>query len=283
MELTVRPVRAEDRARVLDISSRVWGGQDHVPLFFDEWVKDDGFLAAEASGRVVGFGKASELAPGECWLEALRVDSELTGRGIGTRLSDEILRRTLARRPRSLRLATAEVNRESRRIIEHMGFREFSRTRLYQGVPRPPAEGATLFVPAAEQAHGFIARDPELGANRGLLPWSWVFRQVTAEHVAELVAAGAVVAAGRGPDVEGLAVVRPHRYPRHGLDVSFIGGSDRARAALVRYILGRAAASGAERLSGMAAGAVMRSAFDDLGMEPHPEFAEAIVYEYPLA
>lgn len=283
MELTVRPVRNEDRARVLDICSRVWGGWDYVPLFFDDWLTGHGFWAAEVSGRVAGFGKATELAPGEWWLEGLRVDPDLSGRGIGTRLSFEILKRTLARRPVSLRLATAQKNVGSIRIIEQLGFSELFRTRLYRGTPRPPAGGATLFVPSPEQVHRYLGSDPESTANHGLLPWTWLFRQATPEHVAELVAAGVVVASGHGADIDGLAIVRPHRYTRHNLDVSFVGGTARACAALARYVLGRAAASGAERLSGMATGPVMRSAFADLGMEPHPELGETIVYEYPRA
>src|SRR5512136_867221 len=87
LRLIVRPMTMADKPAVLKISSRIWEGNDYVPLFFDRWVEEGGFWAAELRGRLVGYGKATQLSPGEWWLEGLRVDPDCRKRGIGKELS----------------------------------------------------------------------------------------------------------------------------------------------------------------------------------------------------
>jgi GNAT superfamily N-acetyltransferase len=132
--LTVRPMTMADKPAVMNISSRIWEGNDYVPLFYDRWVKEGGFWAGELRGRIVGYGKATELAPGELWLEGLRVDPGCRKQGIGKELSRQVVYRTLERRPVSLRLATADVNHESIHIIETvMGFKPYAQYRFFLG------------------------------------------------------------------------------------------------------------------------------------------------------
>jgi GNAT superfamily N-acetyltransferase len=283
MDLTVRRARAGDKPRVLEICRKTWKGWDYVPLFFDRWVREPGFWMGEFRGRVVGFGKATMFSDEEWWLEGLRMDPKYRGRGFGTQLSFRILHETFCARPAFLRLATADVNSESIRIIEKMGFRPHYSTRYYvrESVSNEPGPMPGLSRPDPSQAHEFLLRSEELAASRGLMAWTWLFRNATMDHMGELCRMGAVYGYGRAR-LQGLLILRPHRYFPNDLYVSHISGSPQALRAFRGFILRTAKERGSESIRGVATSDAMKSALADLGMEPHPRIGRVLVYDYPI-
>ncbi|GEM_PF-834507 len=308
-KLSVRPMTMADKPAVLRISSRIWEGNDYVPLFFDHWVRGGGFWAAELRGRIVGYGKATEFAPGEWWLEGLRVDPRCRKRGIGKELSRQVLHRTLDERPVSLRLATADVNRESMHIITTvMGFKPYTQYRFFVGKPEATRPGARpvrkmgtvprvralrgavpvfqshapLVRPAAREVLDFIQQSPELSASRGLLQYTWLFRQVSRRYLAELKKGDHVLGYRVGGRPAGLMIIRPHRYRGNDLDISFVAGSEVALGAFRSFLYQRARDCDAKNISGMAASKEMAAALKSLGLEPHPHIGRVLVYEYPI-
>ena len=283
MKLLVRPVTMADKPAVMRISARIWEGNDYVPQFFDRWVTEGGFWAAELRGRLVGYGKATELAPGELWLEGLRVDPDCRKQGVGKELSRQVVCRTLERRPISLRLATADVNHESIHIIETvMGFKSYAQYRFFVGKPCRPQPVAPLSAPTAAQACEFIGRSPELAASRCLLQYTWLFRSADRRYVAELVRCGYVFGYGSARSLNGLLVLRPHRYRGNDIDISFVAGGREALAAFRSFLNRVAHDCGTKSISGMAAGDEMAAAFKSLGMKAHPHIGAVPVYEYPI-
>jgi len=283
MRLIVRPVTVKDKPAVMRISSRIWEGNDYVPLFFDRWASEGGFWAGELRGRLVGYGKATELAPGELWLEGLRVDPGCRKRGVGKELSRQVVQRTLERRPVSLRLATADVNRESIHIIETvMGFKPYTQYRFFLGESRKPRPGPPLVAPTVAEALDFIRRSAELTASRGLLASTWLFRSLDRRYVAELTRCGYVFGYREGGGLAGLLVLRPHRYHGNDLDISFVAGNGKALAAFRSFISRVAHDCGTKSISGMAASDEMAAALKSLGLKPHPHISAVLVYEYPI-
>jgi GNAT superfamily N-acetyltransferase len=283
MKLLVRPMTTADKPALLRVSARIWEGHDYVPLFFDRWVRDGGFWAGELRGRLVGYGKATELAPGEMWLEGLRVDPGCRKRGIGKDLSRQVLDRTLERRPVSLRLATADVNHESIHIIKAvMGFKSYTEYRFFTGTPRKPRPGPPLVTPKVTQALDFIKRSAELAASKGLLPSTWLFRGLNRRYVSELIRCGYVFGYGTARELVGLLVVRPHRYRGSDLDISFVSGNSKALAAFRSFLSRVAHDCGTQNISGMAASTEMAAVLKSLGLKPHPRIGAVLVYEYPI-
>jgi GNAT superfamily N-acetyltransferase len=282
-KLIVRPVTKADKPDVLKISSRIWEGNDYVPMFFDRWVKEGGFWAAELRGRLVGYGKATELSPGELWLEGLRVDPGCRKQGVGKELSRQVVQRTLERRPVSLRLATADVNHESIHIIETvMGFKPYTQYRFFVGAPGKPHPGPSLVVPAVAEALDYIRRSPEMTAGRGLLPYTWLFRSLNRRHVTELMRGGYVFGYRTDEKLAGLLVLRPHRYHGNDLDISFVGGDRQALAAFRSFLSRVAHDCGTKSISGMAASDEMAASLKSLGLKPHPHIGKVPVYECPI-
>jgi GNAT superfamily N-acetyltransferase len=285
MELIVRPVRTADWPAVRRISSRIWEGRDYVPLFFGEWVREGGFWAGELRGRVVGYGKATELAPGEWWLEGLRVDPQRRHRGIGTELSRQILYRTFDERPVSLRLATGAVNRESIRIIEEtMGFRFYVQYSFIAGTPAEAEETPRpkLAVPSLREAQEFMQTREELKASRGLLQSSWRFRAANARYLRDLRRQGSLYGCREAGRLTGLLVMTRHRYRRTDLDISFVGGTRPALSAFGSYIRSVARELDTKTVSGMAASDEMTAAVRALGVMARPRVSAVFVYDYPV-
>jgi len=272
-----------DKPALMRISTRIWEGHDYVPLFFDRWVKAGGFWAAELRGRLVGYGKATELAPGELWLEGLRVDPKCRKRGVGKELSRQVLHSTLEKRPVSLRLATADVNHESIHIIlQVMGFKPYVQYRFFVGAPRKPRPGPPLVAPTVAEALDYIKRSAELAASKGLLPWTWLFRCLNRRYVSELIRCGYVFGYSMAGKPAGLLVLRPHRYRGNDLDISFVGGNGKALAAFRSFLSRVAHDCGTQSISGMAASTEMATALKFLGLKPHPHISAVLVYEYPI-
>jgi GNAT superfamily N-acetyltransferase len=283
VKLLVRPVTMADKSAVLRVSSRIWEGNDYVPLFFDRWVKEGGFWAGEMRGRLVGYGKATELGPGELWLEGLRVDPDYRKRGLGKELSRQVVLRTLDKRPVSLRLATADVNHESIHIIETvMGFKPYAQYRFFVGEPGKSSPGPRLAAPTVAQALDYIERSAELSASRGLLQSTWLFLSLDRRYVAELERNGYVFGYRAAGKLAGLMVLRPHRYHGNDLDISFVAGTGKALAAFRSFIFRVAHECGTQSISGMAASDEMAAALRSLGMKPHPHISAVLVYEYPI-
>ena len=69
MRIEVRPLTPEDRARVLEISSQIWDGDDWVPEALDSWFRtaDGEAVAAVLDGTLIGFARRTWILPGHAW------------------------------------------------------------------------------------------------------------------------------------------------------------------------------------------------------------------------
>lgn len=292
MALTVRPARMQDKPALLAIARRTWEGHDYLPIVFDGWVKKGDFWVGEHRSRVIGCGKATHFGAGEWWLEGLRVDPDLQGRGLGTKLSLAILDRVLRRKPRSLRLCTGRNNTHSIRIIGRMGFEPIFCTRLFRGnpgLPRIAPNGSPVGgdcsgisrLPATE-ALRVLAGHEELWLNCGLLQHTWQFRESSLRYLQELEGQGRIWGYREQGRTSGLLIAQPHRYDPRNLDISFISGTSRVLAAFGRFLRRRVKEAGGSRLAGTAAGPEMKRALLHLGLKPESGHGHEVVFEYPV-
>jgi hypothetical protein len=235
--------------------------------------------------RIVGLAKYTEIDPGDYWLEGLRVDPGHRNQGLGWQMSEFILRRVLAERPKTLRLATGRRNRHSRRLVRRMGLRVKVSLWGREGpVPRDQTR-PRVFVPTARAAFDFIRRTDEYREARHLLQHTWHFRTITCGLLADLIRKGRVFAAGAPEDVRGILILQPGRYGRGRLEVSFIEGDRKSLPEFRRKIAELARRHKAKSVAGIARSRSMLRHFGGLRMRrwrrpgrlPH-----VMVYEYPL-
>jgi hypothetical protein len=279
--LVVRKARLEDREEILEMSSRIWGGTDYLPLVWDTWLADKRgtLLTVTLGGKPVGVSKVTLLGPREVWLEGLRLDPALHGQGLSRQINRATFRAAMKLSPRSIRYATGTGNAASRRLAEKRGFWLVARGRWMFG----PALKSEAFRGRAARANEVqavweLVRASEcLRSMSGLYGVGWRFPELTRRRVRSLLAEGRVRVLPRSGRVRAVAV-----YDIAGIDgdvcLGFVDGPDRMIAALARDVRKIAARLGRNEAAAMLPvgriGDVVRASGYDLN---YP--SEALVYE----
>lgn len=150
-EITLRPARPADEAAVSALSTQIWEGEDYVPRRFADWIADERgqFTVACDGDTLVGFGKLTELAPGEWWLEGLRVHADHRGRGVARRLHHYVVGLAVRIGRGVLRFATSGRNKVVHKLAQETGFRHVAAYNL-----------AEIEADAGEVSGQFTAVDP---------------------------------------------------------------------------------------------------------------------------
>ena len=119
--VAVGPARASDRAAALGICARLHPGGDYVGDVWDSWMREGSLRAARGPDGPVGLCGVS-VRGGEAWMEGLRVDARLHGRGIGSMLVADAASEARSRGARVMRAFVQEGNSASRRLALRSGF-----------------------------------------------------------------------------------------------------------------------------------------------------------------
>jgi len=117
-------INREHKKRVLEISAKIWEGNDYIPFVFDHWINDQNgeFLGVEAEGQLIGFGRYFWQDSNTVWLEGLRKDPDSNIKGLASFMNKHIMEKLSASHPK-LRFSTYFGNTESIRASEKAGFR----------------------------------------------------------------------------------------------------------------------------------------------------------------
>jgi hypothetical protein len=231
--VTVRLARAPDRDAVLAFATHTWGGWDYVPGVWDAWLAaPDGLLLVAcatvaaagadgtpvAAGQPVAMSRLALLAPGEAWVEGIRVDPRVRGRDVATNLQLAELAWAAAHDVRVVRYMTGQENEGSLRLGARHGFVRLTDRRSYgpgrdtdpdPARPSDPSALRTLEPEAAADEVArwwrFVADDPTFAAGDGLYePRGWAFQALDESRFAAHVRRGEV---GLARDGRALAVV----------------------------------------------------------------------------
>lgn len=178
MSIEIRRAREEDRERILAISSQIWDGYDYVPNVLDEWMtcRSGELLVAVLDGTLAAFSYRTCVAPGHAWLQGIRTDSALRGRGAGRMLTEASLERSWRDGARRVGLSTYIDNQASMHIVEAFGFHRVASFVYLEGDLAARAEPAPVAETLTEdEAIRFVAQSEFLAAANGRYPSGWKF------------------------------------------------------------------------------------------------------------
>jgi predicted PurR-regulated permease PerM/GNAT superfamily N-acetyltransferase len=186
----IRPARVTDQDDMIHLTAQIWEGHDYVPQVWTDWLSDrEGVLAAaEAEGRMVGFGKLTRLGPKEWWLEGLRVEPGYQGLKIGSQLTEYLIQKWQQRRGGVIRLATSSERVQVHHLCERLGFRKAGVFRVMAAAPI--ARGACEFQPvSAADATEAIAlwKSGASLVGSDLINDNWKWSRFTEEHLMEFI------------------------------------------------------------------------------------------------
>lgn len=114
--------RASDRAAITDFCARLYPDGDYVLDTLDSWMLEKSLRVVRAGGRAAGACSVS-VRGDEAWLEGLRVDPLLHGRGFGSALVESAVSEARSRGARTVRMFAEKGNSVSLRLAERAGFR----------------------------------------------------------------------------------------------------------------------------------------------------------------
>lgn len=263
------------------MSERIWGGTDYLPLVWDKWLADRKgvLLTATLDGVPVGVSKVSVLAPGEVWLEGLRLHPDLQGKGLVKQINKAGFREAMKLKPRSIRYSTGAGNAASRHLGELRGFWMVARANwlLGKSMSGPPGTGRQAELSEFDAVSGYVRGSRCFAASGGLCPRGWKFPALSEDRIRTLLAEGRVLVAWGRRGIEGMAI-----YDIGDIDgdvcLGFLDGPENVMAGLARDVLRAAGSMGHEDSSAMLpVGPIAdtaRGAGYDLIMP-----ADAVVYE----
>jgi len=243
MALTLRPATLTDKPRILEISSRIWEGEDYIPAVIDEW------LAAENSelalvlldDQVISFARFTWLLPGYGWIEGLRADPAYQGLGAGKALTRYFLEKARQAGAHRIGLSTYIENYASLHIIESHGFR---RVAEFVGAEAEPDDLLRQAEPVAEvvavppaEAIPFIRASTFLELAQGYFPCGWQFYPFAQDPAYVLAQMRYVLGLRRAGRLIGLLCCGRLTHGPAEFSVDFLDGEPEAIVALTRHAL----------------------------------------------
>jgi hypothetical protein len=263
------------------MSEKIWGGVDYLPLIWDRWLADpDGaLLTATLDGRPVGMSKITLLAPGEVWLEGLRLHPELQGRGLSSNINRATLREAMKLNPKTVRFSTAVINTASRHLAERTGFWQIARTRWMWGRARTRGVlGGRVATPDdLANVWGFAKGSECYERTGGLLCVGWKFPALTRHRLKDLIERGSLLLYPARGKLRTVAMYDVSSIDRD-VCLAFADGRDEEIGILARDILRIAGRLGKKDASAMIPAGRLAEAVYEGGFDSMHPFT-AVVYE----
>lgn len=172
-----RPALPFDKMDVLEFTKFIWGGRDYVSSAWDEWLADpQGILAvAQFGGQCVGLAKISLSAPGQWWLQGLRVDLKFQDLKIGSHLHRYVDEWWLEHCDGVARLMTSSKQVKVHHMCEKLGYTKILEVKELEA--KRLDEDCVSFSPVRADeisaALAVVQNSPILARGRGLFDRGW--------------------------------------------------------------------------------------------------------------
>jgi GNAT superfamily N-acetyltransferase len=244
-DLTLRPMRAADRDRVIEISRDIWDGHDYIPRVFDDWLADSGasFQAAELDDVVVGLQRLRPYAKGLVWYEGLRVATTHRRKGVARAMLVSAIAEAREQGFREMRLGTA--NPDAISLFEAEGFRRLVDARWWRGQRVEGGEPARMPDPIeAVKLWPGVERSPGIELYHGVVPDFNGAHDLGAAELQRLAAIG-MLRVGPG----GRAIVGMREPWGENLAVAFVAGRGGALRELLMAMRFEADADGLDHVT----------------------------------
>jgi GNAT superfamily N-acetyltransferase len=195
--VTIRPAAEADTPQVMELLGQIWGGEDYVPQFWLEWLRDrqGRLVVAENEGRILGTGRLARKSKDEWWLQGLRVHPEFEGQGIASQIHDTLVALWRTQFGGTLRLSTVATRYPVHHLCERSGFTRIGDFSFYRAPALlPDALHPLAFRPMGveeiETGLAFFQSSPlfDLQAGMWALGWEWV--RPSFDLLAEAVGSG---------------------------------------------------------------------------------------------
>jgi RimJ/RimL family protein N-acetyltransferase len=258
-----RLAASRDRDAVFAFSAQTWPNGDYIPLVWDDWLADpEGALIAgiDEADQAIAIVKLVLAAPGEGWLEGVRVAPERRERGLGRALLTHVAEYAWATGLHTLRFVTDAGNAPMHRVAAACGFTVRGEYRPFRAdaIRAPAAENLAAARPARpDDVPALWAVAETAYAGTEAIRWrGWTGAPLTRHWLAAAVATGQVLVAA---DTSSFVVLGPpdpaSRAAKYGrppeAEVAFLAATPAACSALLAAARAWAGARDSEQVFGL--------------------------------
>ncbi len=215
----IRRAKEADRDAIIRIASQTWDGYDYLPEFLDEWLShpDGAFNVMLYRGKVVALGKITRLDDGEWWLEGLRVDPELRGRGLARIMHHYIIAQARQIADGEIRFSTGSNNHPIIKLAAETGFQQISRFSIFSADASSSSTDSLRQLTVSELNTTYRWLESSVvfqDANRSF-EHRWKWKIANQSYLGQLLDEGRVYGwypDGASGDLAGVLVTNPLRY-----------------------------------------------------------------------
>lgn len=289
--LELRRVVAADKDRILEISAKIWEGDDYLPQVFSEWLgdKEGDFWAVTSNGLLIAFQKVSYFTPTDVWLMGLRKDADTRERGVGRFINKEILARLAQNKNiTSVRFATYNENYQSINLFSKLGF-ELVAKRSHKFIavneavaPVTGGDYAIAIMRDLEKVSAYLSATPFLKSIKNLVNIGWEVYPFSTQLLHErFVDAGHCHALVQGGQIKAIALMS---YLDCGYISLFEADNQETARALIAHLKAEVGKRGLKELCIFLTEENRISKMLTLcGFKSWEEEDDFLVYELPLA
>jgi GNAT superfamily N-acetyltransferase len=252
--MIIRPARPGDRPAMERICAHTWEWGDYIPEAWDDWLEDEQgqLIVGELAGSVVALSMIAFEAPGQIWLEGMRVDPEYRRRGIAEQFLDHSIAFARERGARVVRLGTSSHNAPVHIVTARAGMVRVGAYLLWIADPLPGGpDPVFLSAERADQVRAFLHDSPVMAHTHGLYSVHWAWQELSPARIDQFLKEGQF-AARLAADGQLAAIATLHPDPEYKeLWLSFAGGEAAAVTELATTVRAYAARLGAEKVQVM--------------------------------
>ncbi len=228
----------------MEISSRIWEGDDYVPFVLDQWMNDPSsdLWVLEFEGKIISFSRYVRFFPDYVWFEGLRTDPEFQGRGAAKALTSHMVEMALKEGASRIGLSIYSENTPSLKVAESAGFLRKASFIFFEGtfdtLPTIPPKYEIMPLCPFE-TYDFLLSSKFLSVSNGYLPLGWKF--VPLELGKEFALSKIKVALGikREGKLSSLLLSSEFSQPYGNFSLDFIEGEREEILTLLSFLKGK--------------------------------------------
>ncbi len=132
--MLIRSFQQSDKAAIVEISKRTWGGYDQLRFELDELIANPHsyLYVIEFKDRVIAFANLNVIDGGKTgWLEHMRVHYRYRKRGFAWKMTHWLFSEAEALGVQRLRLATTIENKATQRIATRIGMHQVLQMKIF--------------------------------------------------------------------------------------------------------------------------------------------------------
>ncbi|MFC2105851.1 GNAT family N-acetyltransferase [Candidatus Bipolaricaulota bacterium] len=246
MSVCVRRAIESDRARILEISDQIWGGEDYVPELLEGWFTDrEGELVvATLDTQVIAFAHRTWLCPGIAWFEGIRTDPAFQGRGAGKAITEYLIRAARGAGATHIELSTYIDNEASIHIIESYGFQlvgafSYLERPIELELPESVKESSSIRAISEQETIEFVSSSEFLFLACRRFPRGWHFFPFDHDPCEAIARLECRLGFWEGDGLKGVMCIRQGPDHEGRITVNFLDGEPAAMCILLNHALVR--------------------------------------------